>query len=87
MFENCSSLTSIYLKNFNTENTMDMRSMFKGCKGLYELDLSSFSTKSINTLNDMFGNINHELKVKVNRDNAERIVDEYEYHEYVKLEF
>jgi surface protein len=66
---------------------MDMRSMFKGCKGLYELDLSSFSTKSINTLNDMFGNINHELKVKVNRDNAERIVDEYEYHEYVKLEF
>ena len=87
MFERCKSITSLYLKNFNTESTIDMRSMFKGCTGLKELDLTSFNTEKINTINDMFGDIKHELKVKINGDTAERILKEYEFDEYIKIEY
>ena len=87
MFEGCSSLTSLYLKNFNTESTIDMRSMFKGCTGITELDLSSFNTNNLNLLSDMFGNIGHEIKVKVTESIAAKIINEYEWDEYVKFEF
>ena len=31
MFSNCSSLTSLDLSNFNTQNVIDMRCIFEGC--------------------------------------------------------
>ena len=34
MFYECSSLNSIYLSNFNTNNVTNMRDMFYGCKNL-----------------------------------------------------
>ena len=34
MFNECSSLTSLNLSNFNTNNITDMSGMFWGCKAL-----------------------------------------------------
>jgi len=42
MFENCLSLNSLNLSNFDTRGVTDMRSMFCNCKNLTILDISSF---------------------------------------------
>jgi surface protein len=37
MFKDCSSLTSLYVSNWDTSNVTDMTDMFKGCDGLPDL--------------------------------------------------
>ena len=84
MFENCKSLTSLNITNFNTEVTIDMRGMFKGCTGLTELDLTSFNTKAINSLNDIFGDIVY-LKVKVIEENVAKLIEKYEFESNIEF--
>ena len=38
MFSECSSLTSLNLSNFNTNNVEDMSEMFYGCSSLTSLN-------------------------------------------------
>ena len=38
MFGDCSSLTSLNLSNFNTNNVQDMSGMFSGCSSLTSLN-------------------------------------------------
>ena len=66
MFYNCSSLSSIDLSNFNTNNVTNMVYMFKGCKSLSSLNLSNFNCDKIKEttyLDRMFEDCN-SLKVK-----------------------
>ena len=44
MFSVCSSLKSINLSSFNTNNVNNMREMFNYCSCLESIDLSSFNT-------------------------------------------
>ena len=46
----CSSLTSLNLYNFNTNNAKDMSYMFNECSSLTSLNLSNFN---INNVKDM----------------------------------
>ena len=41
MFDSCSSLTSLNLFNFNTNNVKYMNGMFYGCSSLISLNLSN----------------------------------------------
>src|SRR5574344_1861964 len=50
----CSSLTSLDLIKFDTENVMDMKGMFFDCISLASLDLSSFNTKNVKDMSYMF---------------------------------
>ena len=54
MFENCESLTSLDVSNFNTSNVTNMGNMFFDCRGLSSLDLSSFNTSKVWNMNAMF---------------------------------
>lgn len=54
MFQNCKSLTSINLSNFNTKACINMQGMFYGCQSLRTLDVSSFDTEAVNNMNGMF---------------------------------
>ena len=54
MFQNCSSLISLDLSNFNTSKVTDMRFMFQSCSSLKTLDLSSFDTSNVTSYADMF---------------------------------
>ena len=54
MFENCKSLTTLDLSNFNTKNVTSMRSMFYGCTALTTLDISSFDTQNVTETENMF---------------------------------
>ena len=55
MFNDCSSLTSLDLSNFNTVNVKDMSLMFSGCSSLTSLNLSNFDTSNVTGIWGMFG--------------------------------
>ena len=66
MFKNCSSLTSINLSNFNTNNVTNMNCMFAGCISLTSINLSNFNCDKIENTNgmiDMFKDCK-SLKIK-----------------------
>ena len=48
MFYKCTSLVSLDLSNFDTQNINDMSSMFNECNSFVSLDLSNFNTKKYN---------------------------------------
>ena len=54
MFYECSSLTSLNLSNFNTNNVTNMSFMFSGCSSLSKIDLSNFNTNKVKDMSDMF---------------------------------
>ena len=54
MFCNCSSLISIDLSSFNTNNVINMNHMFYDCKFLESIDLSSFITNNVRNMEYMF---------------------------------
>ncbi len=54
MFNNCSSLTTLDLSNFNTANVTDMNCMFSDCSSLTTLDLSNFNTANVKDMELMF---------------------------------
>ena len=54
MFSFCSSLTSLNLSNFNTNNVTDMRYMFSDCSSLTSLNLSNFNTNNVTNMSKMF---------------------------------
>ena len=54
MFYKCSSLISIDLSHFNTENITDMRLMFFQCKLLRNINLSNINTPNLIYMNGIF---------------------------------
>ncbi|MFR3344633.1 MAG: hypothetical protein ACLTS6_11745 [Anaerobutyricum sp.] len=42
MFSSCSSLVSVDLSSFSTENVINMEQIFYGCSLLKSIDMSSF---------------------------------------------
>lgn len=54
MFQNCTSLTSVNLKSFNTGGVKDMSEMFYGCKNLKSVYISGFDTSSVTDMSYMF---------------------------------
>ena len=54
MFSECSSLTSLNLFNFNTNNVTNMDSMFNICSSLTSLNLSNFNTNNVTKMEYMF---------------------------------
>ena len=58
MFSRCSSLTSLNLFNFNTNNVNNMSWMLNECSSLTSLNLSNFNTNNVNNMSYMF----HDIK-------------------------
>ena len=54
MFKGCSSLTSLNLKSFKTENVKNMSYIFENCFSLTSLNLKSFKTENVNKIFRMF---------------------------------
>ena len=54
IFLGCTSLTSINLSNFNTNNVIDMNSMFYRCSSLTNINLSNFNTNNVVDMGGMF---------------------------------
>ena len=54
MFNNCKSLTSLDLANFDTGNVTNMRYMFRECNTLSSLNISNFDTSNVTNMYTMF---------------------------------
>ena len=50
MFYKCSSLTSLNLSNFNTNNVKDMSGMFYGCRNLTKNNVITRDKRILNEL-------------------------------------
>ena len=57
IFSYCSSLTSLNLSNFNTNNVNNMSYMFYDCSSLTSLNLSNFNTNNVKDMSEIFPNI------------------------------
>ncbi len=54
MFYKCSSLKSLNLSNFDTNNVKHMSFMFCDCSSLIFLNLFNFNTNNVNNMSHMF---------------------------------
>ena len=54
MFYRCSSLKSIDISNFNTNNVTDMSLMFNECTSIKEVNLSNFNVTNVTNMYRMF---------------------------------
>ena len=65
MFMGCSSLTSLDLSHFKTDNVSNMESLFEGCSSLTSLDLSNFNTTKVGDVEKMFYNCSNLVTITV----------------------
>lgn len=65
---------------FNTENVINMGSMFSGCKSLSELDVRSFNTSNVTDMSYMFYGVDSSLNLSLRYNNTfdTSNVEEYE---------
>ena len=77
MFLRCSSLESIDLSSFNTNNVTYMNSMFGGCSSLESIDLSSFNTNNVTDMYSMFYGCSSLKSIDLSSFNTNNVNDMY----------
>ena len=65
MFHNCTTISSIDLSSFTTDNVQSLHNMFRGCAGLTTIDLSTFNTSNVTDTGSMFKNCSKLVTVYV----------------------
>ena len=73
MFQNCSKLTNLDLRNFDVSNVTNMSFMFNSCSSLESLDLSSFNTANATTFQDMFSGCSSLTSLNLSNFNTEKV--------------
>ncbi len=79
MFYKCSSLTSLNLSNFNTDNVKNMSYMFSHCSSLSSLNLTNFNTDYVNNMSYMFFHISKSCKIIHNDKIIEKELKDTKY--------
>ena len=69
MFQNCSSLTTLDLSNFDTSNVIVMNNMFQNCSSLTTIDFRNADFSSVTRYTNMFGSTSN-LSVIVKDESA-----------------
>ena len=75
MFNGCSSLTTLDVSNFNTDDVTDMGWMFNGCSNLTTLDVSKFNTANVTDMGWMFCGCSSLTTLDVSKFNTENVTD------------
>ena len=73
MFYNCSSLTSLDLIYFNTENVINMNYMFYNCSNLVAINFRNFITSSVNDMEYMFANCSKLTSLNLDKFNTKDV--------------
>ena len=75
-FYRCEKLRQIQgIKNLNTENVTNMKSMFYYCPYLYLLDVSGFNTDNVTNMQGMFGWCSALASLNVTNFNTENVTN------------
>ena len=75
MFFRCSSLTSLNLSNFNTNNVTNMGCMFFKCSSLISLNLSNFNTNNVTNMSYMFSYFSSLTSLILSNFNTNNVTD------------
>ena len=75
MFNQCSSLTSLNISNFNTNNVQNMFFMFGECSALNFLNLSNFNTNNANNMKNMFSGCSSLANLDLSNFNTNNVTD------------
>lgn len=75
MFAGCSSLTSLDLSTFTTNNVVNMTGMFSGCSGLKELKIDGFVTNNVKIMTSMFKGCSALTDLDLSNFNTENVTD------------
>jgi len=75
MFQNCSSLTTLDLSNFNTSKVTGMESMFQNCSSLTSIDLSNFDTRNVTFMISMFNGCSSLTSLDVSNFSTEKVTN------------
>ena len=82
MFQQCRSLKTLDLSNFNTSKVTGMGSMFIGCSSLTSLDLSSFNTSKVTNMKWMFQNCDSLTTLDLSNFNTSKVINMSSIFEY-----
>ena len=74
MFFRCSSLESIDLSSFNTNNVDNMYLTFSSCSSLKTLDLSSFNTSNVYDMSHMFSGCTSLKSLNLSSFNTSNVI-------------
>ena len=86
MFFNCSSLTSLNLSNFNTNNVTNMVAMFCDCSSLTSLNLSNFNTNNVTNMEYMFYYCSSLISLNLSNFNTNNVTNmEYMFYKCFSL--
>ena len=75
IFSECSSIISLNLSNFKTDNVENMSGMFFNCSSLTSLNLSNFNTINVNKMNDIFSNCSSLTSLDLSHFNTNNVDD------------
>jgi surface protein len=75
MFSDCSSLTSLNVSNFKTEQVTDMSNMFSFCSSLTSLDVSNFNTEKVTDMWHMFSICSSLTSLDIRNFNVSNVTD------------
>ena len=74
MFNECTSLSSIDVSNWNTSNVTNMSWLFYGCSSLTSLDVSNWNTGKVTTMRHLFTNCDKLSDFDVSNWNMENVI-------------
>lgn len=77
MFKDCSRLTTLDIRNFDTSGVIDMRYMFKTCSKLTSLDFTGFDTSNATDMSEMFCNCEALTKLDLSNFNTRNVTNMY----------
>lgn len=77
MFKDCSRLTTLDIRNFDTSGVIDMRYMFKNCSKLTSLDLSSFDTSHVINMGLTFSGCESLTRLDLGNFNTSNVTNMY----------
>ena len=78
MFNFCSGLTSLDVRNFDTSKVTNMNDMFGDCSGLTSLDLSRFNTSNVTSMMGMFSGCKGLTSLDVSNFNISNVTTMYQ---------
>lgn len=75
MFKDCSRLTTLDIRNFDTSGVIDMHYMFKNCSKLTLLDFTGFNTSNATDMSEMFCNCEALTKLDLSSFNTSKVTN------------
>jgi len=75
MFSGCSSLISLNLSNFNTDNVTNMSYMSYECSSLISLNLSNFNTYNVTNMSYMFYGCSSLISLNLSNFNTDNVTN------------